>query len=120
MTKTDSIHQESIDFITHNINAKTSEIPQHLLEYWYTPGDVADYLEHTTDKHTCFLFQHACETYSNALGKEIQLSPLKGIGLFEQFQLIIRVTLGKEKVVKINPIDLFDFDNYSKLNISIL
>jgi hypothetical protein len=120
MTKTTSIHEESIDFITHNINAKTSEIPRHLLEYWYTPGDVADHLELATDLHSFFLFQYAFETYYKTLGKEIQLSPLKGIGLFEQFQLIIRVALGTEETVKINPINLFDFDNYSKLNITIL
>jgi hypothetical protein len=60
------------------------------------------------------------KAYYKTLGKEIQLFPLELIGLFKQFQLIIRVALGKEDAVKINPIELFDFDNYSKLNITIL
>jgi hypothetical protein len=119
MIKTSSIQQESIDYISNNINVKTSEIPRHLLEYWHTPGDIAD-LEQSPDLNSFFIFQHVLELYYKTLGKEMQLSPLEKIGLFEQFRLIIRVALGKEDTIKINPIDLFDFDNYSKLNITIL
>jgi len=117
MAETNPINQESIDLITHNINVKTSEIPKHLLEYWCVPEQIENYVENSAPY---VIFLHAYKAYCKTLGKEIQLSSLEQIGLFEQFQLIIRVALGKEDAVKITPIDLFDFDNYSKLNITIL
>jgi len=120
MAKTNSIHQESIDFITNNINAKTSETPKHLLEHWCVPEHIENYVEDSASTTPYLIFLHAHKTYYKTLRKEIQFPQLELIGLVEQFQLIIRVALGKEKAVKINPIDLFDFDNYSKLNITIL
>lgn len=117
MTKTNSIHQESIDFISNNINAKTSEIPKHLLEYWYFPGDITDYFEKSSNLSSFFLFQHAFDTYNKTLGKEMKLSSLDAIAMFGMFQILIGIALGKETEVTCNPVDLFDFDNYSKLNI---
>lgn len=120
MMKTTSIHQESIDFISNNINVPTAEIPKQLLEYWHTPKEITNSSKQVSNLNSFLVFQHALEIYGKTLGKEMQYSPLEEIGLFELFQLIIRVTLKKEKAVKINPIDLFDFDNYPKLNITIL
>jgi hypothetical protein len=120
MAKTNSIHQESIDFITNNINAKTSEIPKHLLEYWCVPEHIEKDIENSVSTASYLIFLHAHKTYNKTLGKEIELSSIEEIGLFEQFQLIIQVALGEENFVKISPINLFDFDNYSKLNITIL
>ena len=117
---TNQLYQESIDYISNNINVSTAEIPKQILEYWHTPEEFTDSFKQASNLNSFFIFQHALESYYKTLGKEMQLSPLEGIGLYEQFQLIIRVALGKEKAVKINPIDLFDFENYSKLNITIL
>lgn len=117
---TNQLYQESIDFITNNINVSTAEIPEPLLEYWHSPEEMTNSSKQVSDLNSFFMFQHALETYYKTLGKELEFSSIEEIGLFEQFQLIIRVALGKEDAVKINPIYLFDFDNYSKLNITIL
>ena len=117
---TNLLYQESIEFISNNINVPTAEIPEQLLEYWHTPEEITNSFKQVSNLRSFLIFQYALEAYYKTLGKEIDLSPIEGIGLFEQFQLIIRVALGKEKAVKINAIDLFDFDNYSKLNITIL
>jgi len=117
---TNQLYQKSIDYISNNINVSTAEIPKQLLEYWYTPEEITGSSKQVSNLNCFFIFQHALETYYKTLGKEIDRSPIERIGLFEQLQLIIRVALGKEEAVKINPINLFDFDNYSKLNITIL
>lgn len=120
MTETNSIQQESIDYISNNINAQTSEIPKHLLEYWLVPMHISNYWSNPQSLSSYLSFQHALEIHNRTLGKELELSPIEKIALFEQFQLIIRTALGKENVIKINHVNLFDFDNYSKLNITVL
>ena len=92
MIKTNSILQESIDYISNNINAKTSEIPRCLLEYWYMPEDTTDF-EQSSDLHSFFIFQYALETYCKTLEKEIESDTLKILGLFGQFQIIYGVLL---------------------------
>ncbi len=120
MKDTDTIHQESIEYISNSISAKTSEIPRHLLEYWYVPEDIADYFEKSSNLHAFFIFQHAFEFYNKTLGKEIGLSSIEIMGLFGQFQLIINAAIHPEMILIINQIELFDFGNYSKLNITVL
>jgi hypothetical protein len=120
MVKTNSIHEESIAYISNNINTDTSEIPTRLLAYWHTPECATDYIEQSPDLHSFFIFQHAFDTYNKTLGKKTELSSIEAMALFEPFQIIIGVGLGKENGIKIDPINLFDFDNYSKLNITIL
>ncbi|MDH6357139.1 hypothetical protein [Parabacteroides sp. PF5-9] len=115
MAKTNSIHQESIEFISSNINAKTSEIPKCLLEYWYVPEDTDDCI--SISSH--YFFYLAFKTYYKILGKEIEPSGFERRVLFEQFQVLIGIALGKDSGVSCIPVDLFDFDNYSKLNITV-
>jgi len=116
--KTKSIYQESIEYISNNINAKTSEIPTRFLEYWYTPEDVIDYFEKSSDLHSYFIFLHAFNIYYKTSWKKKKLSSLDYIAMFVLFQIIIGVALGKEKEITINPVNLFDFDNYSYLNVT--
>lgn len=115
MIKTNSIHQESIEFISKNINAKTHDIPKHLLEYWYTSEDT----DNCININSHYFFYYAFKTYYGTLGKEIEPSGFEGKVMFEQFQLLIGIALGKACGVTCNLVDLFDFDNYSKLNITI-
>lgn len=116
---TNTFIQESIDYISNNINAKTTEIPKHLLEYWYVPSNITDYTNEQKVLVPYRIFLHAFDTHNKTLGKEIKLSPLDSINMFEMFQILIRVALGKETELTCNPINLFDFDNYSKLNITV-
>lgn len=118
MVKTNPLIQESIDYITQNINAQTSEIPKHLLEYWYISEDIADYFRTKGDVSSFYIFLHAFKTYNKTLGKEIELPTLDAMAKFGQFQILIGLALGKETEVTCNPINLFDFDSYSKLNIT--
>jgi|GEM_PF-3259506 len=118
---TTPLYQESIDYITDNINAPTSKIPKNLLEYWYVSEDIADYMSSLKDVSSFGVFLHAYETYtSKTLGESKSLSSLDSILMFGQFQLLIGIALEKEKDVACNSINLFDFDNYSKLNITVL
>jgi hypothetical protein len=107
--------KESVDFIKKNIEAKTSEIPEYLLKYWVVPA-TAEYGK-ASAMHCNYVFWYALQTYYKHLWEDFDT--LRLISLFEQFQLIIRVALGEEKDVRINSVNLFDFDNYSKLNITI-
>lgn len=120
MVKTNPFIKESIDYITQNINARTSEIPKHLLEYWHISEDVADYFCTKVDLSSFYIFLHALKTYNKTLGKETGLPTLDVMAMFGQFQLIIGLALGKETEVTCNPINLFDFDNYTNLNITII
>jgi hypothetical protein len=76
MAKTNSIHQESIDFITRNINAKTSEIPKHLLEYWYVLEHIENSVENLASKAPYLIFLHA---HKGSPRKVVELS----INIFE-------------------------------------
>lgn len=120
MVKANPLIQESIDYITENINAQTSEIPKHLLEYWYISEDIADYFSTKGDVSSFYIFLHTFKTYNKTLGKEIELPTLDIMAMFGQFQILIGLALGKETEVTCNPISLFDFDNYSNLNITDL
>ncbi|MDL2230222.1 hypothetical protein LJB87_00310 [Alistipes sp. OttesenSCG-928-L06] len=121
MNKTaQQIHQESIDFIANNINAKTSEIPKHFLEYWYTPEDPAEYLNKSSDLHSFFIFHYAFDAYNKTLGRESEISALKALATFGMFQIIIGKEIGEFPDLAIQPVNLFDFDNYSTLNITVL
>lgn len=120
MKATNPIHQESIDYISQNINAKTSEILAYLLEHWLIDGDIADYFESPTSSAPFLIFKYALEARRKTLGKESALSSIEEIALFGQFQLIVRTALGREKGMAISPVNLFDFNNYSRLNITIL
>jgi hypothetical protein len=117
---TNQLYQESIDFISNNINVSTAKVPRQLLEYWHTPEDVTDYSERLVSLTSFLIFQYAFEIYCKTLGKEKQLSLLDTLAMFGQFQLLISIALGKQKDVTCNPVNLFDFDNYSSLNINIL
>ncbi len=111
--------QESVDYITNNINAPTLEIPSYLLESWYVSENITDYLTNGEDVSAFFIFLHAFDTYNKTLGKTVQLSSLDSMAMFGQFQLLITLALDKETKSTCNPINLFDFDNYSKLNITV-
>ena len=115
-----AIFYESIDYITNNINAKTSEIPAHLLDYWFIPEYPIDFFNESKDLSSFLIFRHAFDRYNQTQGKKRRLSSIEIMGQFGLFQLIIGVTLKKNDSVRINYVDLFDFDNYSKLNITVL
>lgn len=63
-----------------------------------------DYAQHKKYEFFFHLSEHAFDTYNKTLGKEIKFSPLDSMAMFGMFQI-----LG----------DSFDFDNYSKLNITL-
>ncbi|MDH6343751.1 hypothetical protein M2480_002916 [Parabacteroides sp. PFB2-12] len=108
------LHQESIDYITNNINANTTEIPKHLLEYWHTSEDVDVYSKSDTSISFFLIFLHAIETYNETLGKKVELSSLNAAAMFGLFQILIGLELGVETKAKCDPINLFDFESYPK------
>lgn len=114
MVNTNPLFQESIDFINKNINALTSEIPKHLLEYWYISEDITNYCRNDTSLDPYLVFLHALETYNKTLGKDVKLSSLNNIAMFGLFQIIIGIELGVGNSVKRIPINLFDFESYPK------
>lgn len=106
------LHQESIDYISNNINANTSEMPKHLLEYWHTSEDIDVYSKSDTSINFFLIFLHAIETYNETLGKEVELSSLNAAAMFGLFQILIGIELGVRTKVKCDPINLFDFEKY--------
>lgn len=113
--------QESIEFISGNLNATIHDVPIHLLKYWETDLDMPS----VTSKERAegfTVFMYALTKYHETRGKEeFELTPKELISLFNDFVTLVSIgIIDQQTSVHILPIKLFDFDNYSNLNIQTL
>ena len=113
--------QISFEFISSHINATTHEVPILLLEQWAADADMSELLIQNQKSISFTVFMYALTKYYEQQGKEeFSFSPKELICLFETFLVLIGLGIIHQKTdIKSNAIRLFDFDNYSNLNIEI-
>lgn len=114
--------QESIEFISGNLNATTHDVPIHLLKYWETDLDMPSVTSIREGAKGFTVFIYALTKHNETRGKEeFELTPKELISLFNDFVTLVSIgIINRQTNVHTLPIKLFDFDNYSNLNIQAL
>lgn len=113
------IFKESTDYISQNLQALSNEIPCHLLDYWIVENNN---LGETEDNPEFGVFMYALLKYKRAKGiNEFELPTDELMELFRSWQILLSaIEVNSKTEIVITPFQLFDFDNLSSFEITIL
>lgn len=113
------LFKESTDYISNNLQVFSNEVPHHLLDYWIVENNN---LGETEDNPEFGVFMYALLKYKRAKGiNEFELPTDELIELFRSWQVLLSaIEVNSKTEIVIKPFQLFDFDNLSSFEITML
>lgn len=110
MKHNNSIHQETINFVSNHRHATSDLIPEHLLNNWLVKDEteLEDRLKLFSDIHSTLK--------PSGIEKDRQVEYFYKFQIFLQLEFILRTL---QFPIEVERVKIFDFDNYNEEQITI-